>query len=650
MGSSTTLVTFLFDLPAAARTVELLGSWDNFTKPYPLKHDRRRGHGTWSGCYTFDDIICDGDLDNINGKRTGALKMGGTYWYYYNVDGEERHNPSEPSTTVCPLLPGQRLNVLEVPRESRSRSSSESSDNFTRNPRDKFLTPVPPKPLPSPRLGDLCKESYAVPMHHVRGPRSATYPSSGQSLSPGYARHARSVSTSPQMASPALFSDFKGLKEKLAQKRSASSTRTRSRSVRELEIGAPTLISTTAEEVNLVPLSSLQPPPRSAPMRAPVRSPSFSPPVTARLREFSPLGSHPVDPEKDLHLAAPMDEKRQVGRPRSRSELPKVTATEFATKSTVVRANSSETRRTKVFSNEPWIQSPRFPQRSSYTEEQMTEAATPAPVLERPSFSLEPPSLDARPTSSHGGNQSAGLRQSAVDKNKELPPLPRYIVPAPLFACSSASSSPTLSHDPENQTENEDEDADTNRNSESNSHFSVWSTESITYSSPTSDDEAIHSPTFSSLTSSCSELGSPTRLSARFSISDYMHSPDRDSAAIDEEGDGVLDEEVHSSHLSANPPRLDELRISAFGSGLFDLDVRHGGSGSRGSRGSRRQVACFGLGFQGYKLPEDESTSKVTITEPKLRLEPSFKHDRDSSVSQAETLVNEFGFLGESVL
>jgi hypothetical protein len=442
--------------------------------------------------------------------------------------------------------------------------------------------------------------------------------------------------------------DLRCIKEKFGQARSASHTRHGS-SVRDLEIGAPVLISTTAEDMNLVPLSSLQPP-KSAPLRAPQYSPSFPPSLSAKLREFSPLGSHPVDPAKDLHLAAPVNNDMNYGRRRSRSEAPRPRVAEISPEPYVVRANSSETRRTKLFSNEPWVQSPSFPQTASQ-KDPVEVTLAPAPVLERPSFSLEPPSLDVRPTSSHGGDQSPGLRQSAFDTNKELPPLPRYIVPAPLFACNSVSSSPTTTKDPENIEEEHMDDTETSQKSESNSHFSTWSTE-LSYSLPTSDDEAIHSPTFSSLTS-CSDLGSPTRLSARFSISDYMHSPDSHSSPFGEEEHEGAEEEASKAHLSATPPQLNELRISTFGSSLFDMDMPHGDSGSResrGSRSSRRQVACFGLGFQGYKLPEDESTSKVTITEPKLRPESLSTHDRGSSVSQVETLVNEFGFLGEAVV
>jgi hypothetical protein len=64
------------------RSLILLGSWDNFTRPYLLELDTRGGRGIWKGCFTFSDIICDGDLDQPVPKRDGLLKMGGTYWYY----------------------------------------------------------------------------------------------------------------------------------------------------------------------------------------------------------------------------------------------------------------------------------------------------------------------------------------------------------------------------------------------------------------------------------------------------------------------------------------------------------------------------------------------------------------------------------------
>lgn len=63
----------------------------------------------------------------------------------YKVDGNlELHNPAEGSTTKCPLLPGQRVNLLEVPHlqiESSSISSYHHETIFTMNPLDRFVTP-----------------------------------------------------------------------------------------------------------------------------------------------------------------------------------------------------------------------------------------------------------------------------------------------------------------------------------------------------------------------------------------------------------------------------------------------------------------------------------------------------------------------------
>lgn len=64
------------------RKVELLGSWDNFNRAYPMELDRRISAGHWRGCHTFTDIICDGGSESRSPGRNGGLKMGGTYWYY----------------------------------------------------------------------------------------------------------------------------------------------------------------------------------------------------------------------------------------------------------------------------------------------------------------------------------------------------------------------------------------------------------------------------------------------------------------------------------------------------------------------------------------------------------------------------------------
>ncbi|KAL8997381.1 MAG: hypothetical protein Q9188_006337 [Gyalolechia gomerana] len=138
-------------LPHSVRTVDLLGSWDNFQQVYPLQRDRQAGPGHWRGCHSFKNITCDGHSLNPSVSRDGGLKMGGTYWYYYRLDGElEQHDPVEPSTTACPLLPGQQVNVLEVPTQVQQGTGANQcsrqfldSTVFTLDPKAKYSSPKP---------------------------------------------------------------------------------------------------------------------------------------------------------------------------------------------------------------------------------------------------------------------------------------------------------------------------------------------------------------------------------------------------------------------------------------------------------------------------------------------------------------------------
>ncbi|KAJ5488291.1 hypothetical protein N7453_011745 [Penicillium expansum] len=155
---STTLMTFLLITKPEVRSVKLLGSWDNFSKQYVMERDTRVGPGHWRGCHTFTDMIGDGP--DKTQWRTGGLKMGGTYWYYYLLDNDiEYYNEAEPTTTMCPLLPGQPMNVLNVPiilpdsrahGRSASGSSQRSEHLRTMHPEDKFMNPRKPPPQPQP--------------------------------------------------------------------------------------------------------------------------------------------------------------------------------------------------------------------------------------------------------------------------------------------------------------------------------------------------------------------------------------------------------------------------------------------------------------------------------------------------------------------
>ncbi|KAJ5551843.1 hypothetical protein N7461_006541 [Penicillium sp. DV-2018c] len=156
---SATLMTFLLITKPEVRSVKLLGSWDNFSKQYVMERDRRVGPGHWRGCHTFTDMMGDGP--DKTQWRTGGLKMGGTYWYYYLVDDDiEYYNEREPVTTKCPLLPGQPVNVLNVPiilpdsrAHGRSASGSSQKSEYVRtmNPEDKFMNPRKPPPQPQPQ-------------------------------------------------------------------------------------------------------------------------------------------------------------------------------------------------------------------------------------------------------------------------------------------------------------------------------------------------------------------------------------------------------------------------------------------------------------------------------------------------------------------
>ncbi|KAI4176538.1 MAG: hypothetical protein LQ348_005976 [Seirophora lacunosa] len=86
--------------------------------------------------------------------------MGGTYWYFvrieeavsvkdYRLDGDsEQHDSDEPSTTTCPLLPGQQVNVLDVPTQQQDEEHRPctllESSVFTMDPKAKYSPLKPP--------------------------------------------------------------------------------------------------------------------------------------------------------------------------------------------------------------------------------------------------------------------------------------------------------------------------------------------------------------------------------------------------------------------------------------------------------------------------------------------------------------------------
>ncbi|KGO74066.1 hypothetical protein PITC_097520 [Penicillium italicum] len=205
---STTLMTFLLITKPEVRSVKLLGSWDNFSNQYVMERDTRVGPGHWRGCHTFTDMIGDGP--DKTQWRTGGLKMGGTYWYYYLLDNDiEYYNEAEPTTTMCPLLPGQPMNVLNVPiilpdSRAHGRSASGSSQRpehlRTMHPEDKFMNPRKPPPQPQPvRLQTSAPVSREPSPGHSssRSPMARNHRSASQSHSAapkGHKKDSRSMS------------------------------------------------------------------------------------------------------------------------------------------------------------------------------------------------------------------------------------------------------------------------------------------------------------------------------------------------------------------------------------------------------------------------------------------------------------------------
>ncbi|KAJ4373216.1 hypothetical protein N0V83_003509 [Neocucurbitaria cava] len=452
------------------------------------------------------------------------------------------------------------------------------------------------------------------------------------------------------MPSTPIFADFKVLKEKLASKRSRSGSKPK-----ELEIGSPVLISTTNEELNLIPLPVYQPVPApSSRVPSPATTPTIRPVPTIK-KEFSPLASHPVDPDNDslFEFIESRTAKECAIRRRRSHVISTVVTSEFKIDQGRSRANSADTRRTRhyLFSNDPWLSSPKLQEEFDMQDRFVADDTPSAPILSRPSSFLGLPTSSDRPTSSHGGHRSPNLRQSPLDK--ELPALPRFLTPAPLFACNSSSSTPVLTEEPQDELE-EDENTECLHElqmqfqEKPRSHFSTWSSDSIAYSCPASDDDAVQSPTFSSLTSDCSDIDTPQDQSVRYSYVEQTSSSDDDKRtptiqAIDT--DSSSSDEANTTYLSATPPQLDNLlRISTFGSDLFSLDIQHTDTTPR------RQAACFGLGF--YTLPDDETTSKTTITDADVSLHnaPTVNVQRESSMSQLNKLMDEFAFLGDAVI
>lgn len=258
-------------------SVQLLGSWDNFSTPYKMERDSRRDQGAWRGCHNFDKIICDGDLP-ASSERRGGLKMGQRYYYYYEVDGsKETHNPSLPTTTTCPYLPGQTVNTLDVPLERRTRMKS-ASMNSLRNA--DFKTMDPAERFTAPRISPA-----ACQRRELRIP-------SASSILPQ--RAARSVSPAPSWTGTAR--RILGFK---SHNRDREAERGRKSPLREYE-------DVVVEEQGQRPES------RSATPSGSIRSRDLSPESLRRyLSDDLPCLSAPTEPTPSLSIPDDIEEETE---------------------------------------------------------------------------------------------------------------------------------------------------------------------------------------------------------------------------------------------------------------------------------------------------------------------------------------------------
>jgi len=109
-------LSFSLRTTANVKTVHLIGSWDGYQGQLPLSKDRDGKKGAWKGTFRFP---------------SKQLKSGGRYWYYYQMDGYSvSHDPTK-EFTVEPTT-GRKLNILDVPADKGSKSSSSSSKRDSR--------------------------------------------------------------------------------------------------------------------------------------------------------------------------------------------------------------------------------------------------------------------------------------------------------------------------------------------------------------------------------------------------------------------------------------------------------------------------------------------------------------------------------------
>lgn len=575
-------------------------------------------------------------------------------------DNEEYHDVYQPSTTFCPLLPGQRLNVLEVPIQSRSRKSSTSSTSseiHTLNPEDKYLTPKPP-PIPIAReLGS----SYALEEFQVRSrPMLVTstgeiivYPQSTenlsqtrlQSVSPQLPREARDATTPPaisrktstglkDLSSKLIFSVEKPsfLASELASDNDRGRTVQR-RGAGRLQTAAPVLTSQTDEEGNLVPL-------RSAGL---LQTSSNVSDVPRKIlgKNFSPLGSHPVCFSTSFTSPSlSLDIKERPAR-RSRSLDANFFPVEIEVKQRRRRACSTPNvpmhSPDQDFSNREASKPSLVEPASPFEDMSRHEVKTAGQDLR--TFGPAPAAAISRPPSRRKEVSIPNVRDSLL-LDKDLPELPSFLTQDSLFHGSDALDNREPIHTFD----------ETMTRTDPSSHFSLWSVDSIAFTSRTSDEEEeVQSPTFSSLTTSSGDCDTPNLFFDQL-IPDYHASSNDDGFK------GETNQQYSKHSPDANIPPSFHFDDSALPCTPFHLDIRQSESAQH------RQAVYFSFpeNLKPFNFPSDQTTSQVPLTKYPASLSgfadvndlaaPHINTETETSVSQLERLMSEFSYLGEAVM
>ncbi|KAL2010916.1 hypothetical protein VTN00DRAFT_3634 [Thermoascus crustaceus] len=190
-------LTFSLRTSPNAKTVHLVGSWDNYSGQLPLSKDASKA-GAWTGKFRF---------------QTSVLQLGRRYWYYYVMDGYHVSHDPAVEYTVEPTT-GRKLNILDVPGGKINtnlhgrRESIDIPKGRALSP-SKIQHPKPSKPYASrqireadfaPTVEQLTERFAASHLDEYAYSDSSSYSNSPPS-SVGSSLSSRSGSTSPSSLS-----------------------------------------------------------------------------------------------------------------------------------------------------------------------------------------------------------------------------------------------------------------------------------------------------------------------------------------------------------------------------------------------------------------------------------------------------------------